>query len=173
MESGADPTSAANAESFRRLCAAEPVLEDIVAAGDIVPGMHRRMILTSGPVLAWKDYVGGQRKAIVGAALFEGLAESEAEAEKRLAEGEIEVDGCHAHGCVGSLAGVYSASMPVFVVRNRPFGNVGYCNFYEGTNPRRLNYGVYDEGVRDRLLYIQTVVAPTVADAVRRIGGSP
>ena len=173
MENSPDLRSAANAESFRRLCIAEPVLEDIVAAIDVVPGMSRHTILTSGPVLAWNAYTGGQRKAIVGAALFEGLAKNEAEAETRLAAGEIRVDGCHAHGCVGSLAGVYSASMPVFVVRNRPFGNVGYCNFYEGTNPRRLNYGVYDEGVRDRLLYIQDVIAPVVAEAVRQIGGIP
>ena len=39
------------------------------------------------------------------------------------------------------MAGVYTASMPVFVVENRPFGNVGFCNFYEGNAPRRLNYG--------------------------------
>ena len=39
--------------------------------------------------------------------------------------GEIEVDGCHAYGALGSLAGIYTASMPVFVVRNKTFGNAG------------------------------------------------
>jgi hypothetical protein len=63
--------------------------------------------------------------------------------------------------------------MPVFVVRNQTFGNLGYCNFYEGTNPRRLNYGVYDDGVRDRLLHVQNEVAPVLAEAVRRAGGIP
>ena len=51
-------------------------------------------------------------------------------------------------GCVGSLAGIYTASMPVFVVENRAHGNTGYCNMYEGTDPRRLNYGVYDDDLR-------------------------
>ena len=43
---------------------------------------------------------------------------------------------------MGSLAGVYTASMPVFEVVDRATGIKGFCNFYEGTNPRRLNYGV-------------------------------
>jgi hypothetical protein len=63
--------------------------------------------------------------------------------------------------------------MPVFVVRNEAFGNYGYCNFYEGTNPRRLNYGVYDEGVRERLLFVNNVVAPVLRDAVKAAGGIP
>jgi hypothetical protein len=61
--------------------------------------------------------------------------------------------------------------MPVFVVENREFGNVGFCNMYEGTNPKRLNYGVYDETVRARLLFIQDVMAPILGEAVRRSGG--
>lgn len=161
----------ANAEAFRRLCAADPVLVDVLPAIEAVPSFARNLILTSGPTLPWEAYSGGQRNAVIGAALFEGLAKDAAEAESKLAAGEIKVDGCHEHGCVGSLAGVYTASMPVFVVRNRAFANVGYCNFYEGTNPRRLNYGVYDEGVRDRLLYVATTVAPVVGEAVRRAGG--
>ena len=44
---------------------------------------------------------------------------------------------------------------------------------YEGSNPRRLNYGVYDEGVRERLLFVQNEVVPVVAEAVRRSGGIP
>ena len=165
--------SSANAEAFRRLTTAAPVLEAIAPAASAVPGMAANLILTSGPPMAWSRYQGGQRRAVIGAALFEGLARDAADAEAKLERGEISLDGCHAHGCVGSLAGVYSASMPVFVVRNATAGNVGYCNFYEGTNPRRLNYGVYDDGVRDRLLHTQNLVAPVVAEAVRRTGGLP
>lgn len=163
----------ANAEACRRLCASEPVLEDICPGIEVLPGMTPQTILTSGPPLPWAAYTGGQREAIIGGALFEGLAKDRAEAERMLAAGVIRVDGCHAYGSVGSLAGIYTASMPVFVVRNAAFGNRGYCNFYEGTNPRRLNYGVYDEGVRERLLYVQDVIAPVVRDAVRCSGGIP
>jgi len=163
----------ANAEAFRRLNESDPVLDDVRPAIEALPGMTRETILTSGPPLPWAAYTGGQRAAVIGGALFEGLARDAAEADRKLAAGEIRVDGCHGYGCVGSLAGIYTASMPVFVVRNAAFGNVGCCNFYEGTNPRRLNYGVYDDGVRDRLLHVNRVVAPVVRDAVRLAGGIP
>ena len=131
------------------------------------------MILTSGPPMAWADYSGGQRDAIIGGALFEGLAKDRDEAIAKLDAGEIEVGACHDFGCVGSLAGIYTASMPAFVVENRAFGNVACCNIYEGSNPRRLNYGVYDDGVRDRLLLVQNEIVPVIADALRRSGGIP
>ena len=165
--------NAANQEAFERLCAADPVLTDIRSAIEVLPGMTRDTILTSGPAMDWQDYEGGQRDAVIGGALFEGLAADRDEAERKLAGGEIRVDGCHDHGCVGSLAGIYTASMPVFVVENRTHGNVGYCNMYEGTNPRRLNYGVYDDGVRERLLFVHDVVAPVIAEAVRLSDGIP
>jgi hypothetical protein len=163
----------ANRESVLRMTASEPVLERVAAAAEVVPGMAANLILTSGPTIPFADYVGGQRSAIVGAAQFEGLAADAMAAERKLLDGEIEVHGCHGHGCVGSLAGVYSASMPVFMVRNAAAGNVGFCNMYEGTNPRRLNYGVYDEGVKERLIFVRDVVAPVIAQAVESAGGIP
>ena len=173
MADAAASLKRANAECWRRLVGADPVLTAVRPAIEVLPGMTRETILTSGPAMPFADYVGGQRAAIIGGALFEGLAKDAAEAERRLAAGKLKVDGCHPHGAVGSLAGIYTASMPVFVVENRAAGNVGYCNFYEGTNPRRLNYGVYDEGVRERLLYINNTVAPVIAEAVKLSGGIP
>lgn len=171
MYNGDNTRDDANAEALRRLTESDPVLEDVIPAIEALPGMTPKTILASGPPLAWRDYVGGQREGIIGGALFEGLARNREEAEEKLAAGEIRVDGCHGYGAVGSLAGIYTASMPVFMVRNATFGNIGFCNFYEGTNPRRLNYGVYDDGVRDRLNFVHEVVAPVVRDAVRLAGG--
>ena len=165
--------AAANRTAFERLCSAEPVLVALGPAIEHLPGMSRETVLTSGPALPFSEYVGGQRDAIIGAAQFEGLAADREEAVARLEAGELRIAGCHDCGAVGSLAGVYTASMPVFAVRNENGGNLGYCNFYEGTNPRRLNYGVYDEGVKERLLFVQDVVAPVIAEAVRRAGGIP
>ena len=163
----------ANADAFQRLCTSDPVLLDVRPAIEVVPGFTRETILTSGPLLAWDEYTGGQRSAIIGGALFEGLASDAQDAEKKLAAGSIRLRGCQELKCVGSLAGIYTASMPVFVVSNKAFGNVAYCNIYEGTNPRRLNYGVYDDGVRDRLRYISDIIAPVLGRAVRSEGGIP
>ncbi len=163
----------ANREAWQRLCSAEPVLKDVLSAVETLPGMTPNLVLTSGPPMDWEQYTGGQRDAIIGGALFEGLASDRADAERKLLTGEIQVAGCHDYGCVGSLAGIYTASMTVFVVENQTRGNIGYCNMYEGTNPRRLNYGVYDEGVRERLLFVNAVVSPVIGEAVRLSGGIP
>ena len=174
MSESRQPTRAlANAEALKRLGAAEPVLADVRPAGEAVPGFTPDTILTSGPTLPWASYVGGQRAAVIGAALFEGLAADAGAADRKISTGAIKLRGCQELGCVGSLAGPYSASMPVFVVQNTAFGNFGYCNIYEGTNHRRLNYGVYDEGVRERLRYVNDVVAPVLGEAVRVTGGIP
>src|ERR1044072_5266631 len=163
----------ANAEAARRLCEAEPVLVDLRRAGDVVPGLTPSTILTSGARLAWEQYEGGQRRALVSAAIYEALAADEAEAVRRLDAGEIEVSTCHAHGCIGSVAGIYTASMPVFVVENQRHGNTGFCNLYEGESRRRLNYGVYDEDVARGLRFLEHTVAPILGAAVRRAGGVP
>jgi hypothetical protein len=160
----------ANQLAFERLTEADPVLIDIRRAGEVVPGFSPNMILTSGAPTPWPDYTGGQREGIIGGALFEDLAKDRDEAIAKLDAGEIKVGACHDYGCIGSLAGIYSASMPVFVVENRASGGVAYCNIYEGKNPRRLNYGVYDEGVRERLLFVQEEVVPVIADALRDNG---
>ena len=163
--------AAANAEAVRRLSAVDPVLVDVRPAGEVVPGFAPNLILTSGAPLPFARYHGGQREAIVGAAQFEGLAASRDEAIAGLESGAIRVDGCHDYGCVGSLAGVYTASMPVFVVEDRASGGTAYCNFYEGKERRRLNYGCYDEGVHARLLHVNEVLGPVLGEAVRRRGG--
>ncbi len=166
-----DPMAEANARAVERLCAAEPVLIDLRPALEVLPGMTPVTILTSGPPMAWEHYTGGQRAGIIGGALFEGLAADPNDADRKLRDGRIPLRPCHDHGCVGSLAGIYTASMPVFVVENRQGGNRGFCNLFEGPSPARLNYGVYNEDVRRSLLFIRDVIGPTLAEAVRAAGG--
>ncbi len=163
----------ANAEALERLWSAEPVLIDVQPALAVVPGRFRETILTSGAPLAWDQYTGGQRNAIIGGALFEGLATDADEADARLRDGRIRVEPCQAHGCVGSLAGVYTASMPVLVVEDARHGNRSFCNLFEGVSPHRLNYGVYNESVRENLMFLGDVIGPLLGDAVRRAGGIP
>lgn len=160
-----------NADALRRLGSVDPVVVDVQLAADVLPGFEPNLVLTSGAPLRWDEYVGGQRDALIGGAQFEGLAKSRAEAIEGFACGAIRIGSCHDYSAVGSLAGIYTASMPVFVVEDRVTGKHGYCNFYEGKEPRRLNYGCYDQGVHDRLVHVHEVLAPVVGEAVRRSGG--
>jgi hypothetical protein len=164
----------ANRRAVELMMSADPVLVDIRPAIEVVPGMRAETILTSGAPMPWERYTGGQRDAVIGGALFEGLAADAGDADARLRDGRIRLGACHDFGCVGSLAGIYTASMPVFVVENRAHGNVAFCNSFEGSSPKRLNYGVYDEDVRRSLLFLQDVAAPVLASALRRApGGIP
>lgn len=165
--------AAANARAAERMCAAEPVLIDVRPAREIVPDMTRETILTSGAPMPWRAYTGGQRNAVIGGALFEGLAKDAAEADAAIAAGRIQLRPCHDHGCVGSVAGIFTASMPVFVVEDRASGTRGFCNLFEGPAPARLNYGVWNDDVRASLTTIQTLIGPLLGDAVRACGGVP
>ncbi len=163
----------ANQEAFERLTKSEPVLVDVRPAIEVVPGMTSELVLTSGPPLDFSEYHGGQRAALIGGALYEGLASSPGEASEKFSRGEIRIGSCHDHGCVGSVAGIYTASMPVFCVRNQRYGNTGFCNLYEGKARARLNYGVYNEEVGSRLRFLAVSIGPVLGAAVRQAGGIP
>ena len=90
------------------------------------------MILTSGRAWPGTTTAAGQRNAIIYGALYEGLASGVEDADASSPPARSVSRRCQDHGCVGSVAGIYTASMPVFVVENRAFGNLRFCNFYEG-----------------------------------------
>lgn len=163
----------ANAEAFDEIVRAQPVLVDVRPARDVVPGLTDETVLTSGAPLPWEEYTGGQRAGIIGGALFERLAKTEADADAGFREGRFKVEPCQSYACVGSLAGIYTASMPVLVVEDAVRGNRAFCNLFEGASPHRLNYGVYNESVRDNLLYLGEVIGPLLGEAVRQAGGIP
>lgn len=163
--------AAANDEAVARLSTTDPVLVDVRPALGSVPGMRRDLVLTSGPTMPWSEYTGGQRTAILGSVVYEGLARDVAEAQDVLDSGSVTVAGCQDYGCVGSLAGVTSASMPVLVVEDRLGEERAYCTLFEGETPARLNYGVWNADVDANLRFLADVIGPALGTAVRERGG--
>ncbi|TYL51767.1 DUF1116 domain-containing protein [Nocardioides sp. BGMRC 2183] len=163
----------ANEAAVSAMLASQPVLVDVLPALDALPGMTPRTILTSGAPLPWAAYDGGQRRAIIGAALYEGLARTPEGADALLHAGEIVVAACHDHGCVGSVTGATSASMPVLVLEDLRSGRRGHCLVYEGSDRERLTYGVWNDKVHRQLIWIREVLAPRLASALRAAGGIP
>lgn len=160
----------ANLRAVERLATSRPLLVDVAPAGDVIPGLGHSTLLTSGAPLEPEQYTGVQRQAIVGGALFEGLASSPEEAWDAVVGGSIELAACHDHATVGSVAGVCSASMPVFVVEDAESGARGFCLLYEGRQPERLTFGVYNPAVADQLRFLRDVVAPTLHRALAETG---
>lgn len=162
--------AAANRELQERLQNAHPVLVDIGKALEVIPGMTENTILHAGPPVAWGNMAGPLKGAVLGALIYEGLAKNLEEAGKLAGSGKIIFDPCHEHGAVGPMAGVISASMPVFVFHNSVHGNKSFSNFNEGLG-KVLRFGAWNEEVVTRLQWIEKVLAPGLKKAVQLSGG--
>jgi hypothetical protein len=165
-----DEVDAANRSALDRLLAAQPSLVDVRPAIEVVPGMSRDTVLHAGPPIAWERMSGPLRGAVAGALVYEGLAASQDDAERLAASGAIRFDPCHHHAAVGPMAGVVTASMPVFVLDNRTAGNRAYATINEGLG-KVLRYGAYAPEVLDRLRWFRDVLGPALGEAIRRTGG--
>mgnify|MGYP000262394584 CR=1 FL=1 len=161
---------AANEVAIRRILDSQPVLVGIGRALDVIPGMRPNLILHAGPPIPWERMCGPLRGAVIGALVYEGLARDEQEALEVAASGEVHFEPCHHHGAVGPMAGVVSASMPVYIVENRTFGTRAYANLNEGYG-KVLRYGAYGAEVLERLRWINERVAPAIGRALERMGG--
>lgn len=161
--------AAANQEAVRRIVDSQPMLVGFGRAIDVVPGMTRTTILHAGPPIAWERMNGAMRGAVTGALVFEGLAKDLEDAARVAASGAITFSPCNEHACVGSMAGVTSASMYMHIVRNRTYGNVAYTNLSEQM-ARILRMGANDASVIERLNWMRDVLGPILQAAMERAG---
>lgn len=159
----------ANAEALKRILTSKPVVIGLDTALNVIPGMKKHLILHAGPPIGWERMCGPMRGAIMGALLYEGLAQSAEEAEQLAASGEIEYAPCHEHAAVGPMAGIVSSSMPVWVLKNEEYGNYSYCTLNEGLG-KVLRYGAYSAEVIERLKWMENVLYPVLKNAVEHLG---
>ncbi|MFH2072512.1 MAG: DUF1116 domain-containing protein, partial [Actinomycetota bacterium] len=158
---------AANREAVGRLVGTHPHWAGIATAADVISGMGERTFLHAGPPLEWADCSGPMRGALIGAMIYEGLAGTPEEA---IALGpEIELSPCHHHRSVGPMAGVVSPTMPVSVIEDANGEGVSYATLNEGLG-KVLRYGAFAPEVIERLRWIDKVLAPVLADVLRRRG---
>ena len=155
----------ANQIAFDKYLNAQPILEGIGRAGDVLPNMGERMILHSGPPIDWQNVCGPVHGAIIGAILFEGWAKDQKAALALLLSGEVTIDPCHHHAAVGPMAGITSPSMPVWIVANSTDGNKAYTNLNEGLG-KVLRFGANSPEVIDRLKWMQTTLADVLNAAL-------
>jgi hypothetical protein len=159
----------ANQVTAKRILSSKPSLVGLGKALDLIPGMKKNLLLHAGPPIAWLRMCGPMRGAIIGALMYEGLAKNPDDAESLAASGEIEYAPCHEHQAVGPMAGIISASMPVFIIENEEFGNIAYATMNEGLG-KVLRYGAYSEEVIQRLRWMEQTLYPVLARAIERAG---
>ncbi|MBG9943152.1 DUF1116 domain-containing protein [Brevibacillus formosus] len=165
----ADKIAAANKLAVERIINSQPMLVGFDQAINVVPGMTKTTILHAGPPITWDKMCGAMKGAVTGAIVFEGLAKDIEEAEQVAASGAITFSPCHEHNCVGSMAGVTSASMFMHVVKNKTYGNVAYTNLSEQM-AKILRMGANDETVIARLNWMRDVLGPMLRDAMKIAG---
>lgn len=170
VDAHTDKIAAANREAISRVLDARPVLVDIGLAGKVIPAFTPTTILHAGPPVTWEKMCGPVRGAVIGALIYEGLAKDASQAVALAQSGEIQFAPCHHLGAVGPMAGVVSASMPVFVVENRTAGNRAYSTFNEGLG-KVLRFGAYAREVLDRLRWLRDTLAPALCEAIWEMDG--
>ncbi len=159
----------ANRKALNRILAARPALVGMGIALDVVPGMRKDLILHAGPPVSWDRMCGPMRGGVMAALMYEGMAKTPGEAAKLAASGRIKYAPCHEHGAVGPMAGIVSASMPVFIVRNEEHGNYSYATQNEGLG-KVLRYGAYSPDVIERLNWMAKELYPALKDAIEFLG---
>ncbi len=160
----------ANQIALNRIMDARPFLKGVARALDIIPGMRPNLLLHAGPPISWARMSGPLRGAVIGALIFEGLAQSEAEAVALVEQGAVQFEPCHEHASVGPMAGVTSASMLVFVVENVTHGNRAFSNLNEGYG-KVLRYGAYSADVLKKLRWMNDVLGPAIGAALAGTNG--
>ena len=164
-----DTITKANEEAMKIILAGKPVLTGMSTAIEKIPGMKKNLILHAGPPVTWDRMCGPTRGAIMGALMYEGMASTPEEAEKLASSGEIEYAPCHEHAAVGPMAGIVSASMPVFIVKNEEYGNEAFCTLNEGLG-KVLRYGAFGDNVVKKLKWMEEVLYPVLKTAIESIG---
>jgi hypothetical protein len=166
----ADPRlESANETAVGRMLAAGAELVDVRPASEAL-GLTAGSFLHAGPPVEWDRASGPMRGALIGAMLYEGLADSPESAEAALASGDgLSWEPCHHHRAVGPMAGVVSPSMWMFELRDPVHDGSAWCSLNEGLG-KVLRYGAYGPEVVERLRWMSDVLGPLLQTAVRAAG---
>lgn len=159
----------ANEKAVSEMIKADPVWIDVRPAIEVIPGMTEKTILHAGPPIEWQRMCGPMKGAIAGALIIEGFADTIDQAYSLAESGNFIFDACHNHSSVGPMAGVISASMPVFVIYNKTHGNYAYCNLNEGRG-KVLRYGGLGDEVTKRMRWMKDVLGPALQRAIKSKG---
>jgi Protein of unknown function (DUF1116) len=168
LEPHAERIARANDVVVQRMQEARPLVVGVGTAGELLPGMSEHTFLHAGPPIEWADMCGPMRGAVIGAALFEGLASDPDDAIAKAKSGQFEFAPGHERAALGPMAGVISHSMPMWIVENDAHHNRAHTTFSEGT-VQPVRFGGYDPAVVEHLHWMRSVLLPVLAAVVARL----
>lgn len=172
MESIKDKVTAANEYVLERMQETDPYWVGMKPAIECVPDIHEKLILHSGPAIAWEDMCETQRQGGVNGVMYEGLAKTEEEARQKLASGEIEFAAGNDYHIVVPGSGIATPHMVVNIVEDRHTGVRGYCAPFEGPNRGGLaGWGVYNPAIKKHLDNMRDNLGPAFDSVLQKAGG--
>ncbi|MGD0477583.1 MAG: DUF1116 domain-containing protein [Nitrososphaerales archaeon] len=157
----------ANRKAVERILAAEAFLVDVKPASKAIPGFKADLVTHAGPPISWDRMLNVQKLAVLRAARAEGLAETEAKADKLVRRGDIRVEPNHKYGNVSGMCGVTTASCPVLVFEDKVHGN----RSTDWMQTDITSFGqTYEKGISE-LVFVKEIFAPVMAETVKHAGG--
>jgi hypothetical protein len=157
----------ANKKAVERILAAEAFLVDVKPALKAIPGFKADLVTHAGPPISWDRMLKVQRLAVLRAARAEGLAETEAKADRLIRRGDIRVEPNHKYGNVSGMCGATTASSPVLVFEDKVHGN----RSTDWMQTDITSFGqTYEKGIAE-LVFVKETFAPVMAETVRHAKG--
>ena len=160
----------ANQQAANRMIETDPYWIDIRPAIEAVSGMEDRMILHSGPPISYGHMVEFHKRCMRNAALLEGWAKTDAEADEILSSGEIKLESALDHNTVGNGTGIITPSMTVMVTRDG--------DDIVATLPMEGKFGggfggagQFSPEIVENLKYLRNEVFPCVAEMLKKLDG--
>ncbi len=162
----------ANQRAIDNIINSDPCWIDIRPAGEVVEGLTDRMIIHSGPPIAYEDMVALHQRGMRNACLLEGWAKTEEQADRLLRGGEIALSSALDHNTVGAGTGIITRSIAMMVVEDRASGRVAATFPAEGDFEGGFNgWGRYSPEIAENLRHMRQELFPPMADMLRRRGG--
>ena len=165
----AEQVDEANAEVLRRLDTGVPLLTDIRPAGEVVAGLHGRMLLHAGPAIELADACDPLRRSMRAAVVAEGWAADVHAADRLLSSGEVRLAPSNESGGVVPMATVLGPSTPVWVVELEAARLTSWSPLGQGSGDVAW-FGKDSEGAVERLVLLREAVAPVLARVLQESG---
>jgi len=159
----------ANREAFARLINGDAFLANCCPARQAFE-LPEYCVLHAGPPIEWAAMCEPMRAAVLCAIRYEGWAADDDLAARLIERREVDLAPCHHWGAVGPMTGIITASMPVFVIENRTYGNRAHATINEGLG-KVLRFGANDASVIARLRWLAAEAGPLLGAALRVSGG--
>lgn len=159
-------------KSAEIIAEAEPHWVGVEKAIDFLDGFDEYTVLHSGPPIEYERMCSLHQRGMRNAALFEGLAKTEEEAQRLILSGKIKIKSAFDFATVGSGVGIVSASVPLLITEDKKTGiRAGVFPHESKFGGGFCGWGLYSEAIKENLVYIGEKLLAPISLRLAECGG--